>query len=361
LREWIIEVPDIRVYGCDVLLGQGLGDNYPYSREVKLQAVFSAAAFAIENQDKARDDVAQYIAGVEGALRMYEVLLRAKPEVKSAFLDDLLAKRDRGELIDYVATLAKEKCKRSNVELIAAPVGAGVGFVLGLLVTRWFGARLPRRAPGPDGVKDGIRTQRIAKISRRIVFVCVGYYLISGIALHILEPEFDPRYRFMSEYVWGAYGWLMTTTFFVLGLAAIAVAAGLRVVHQSSRSARIGFGMLVIGAVFVCLAGVFKEFVLHSAASAVGLPSVVVATLLLSWSFRHAPGWHRTYRAALLIALGMFAALLSIVVRVGMPGLQQRMFLFLFLLWLSVVAYRLVRVTAERALSEVSDHSVQRN
>jgi hypothetical protein len=109
LREWTIEVPDIRVYVCDELLGHGLGDNYPYLREVNLQVVFSAAAFAIEHQDKARDDIAQYHAGVEGALRLYEVMMKPKPDAKSAFLDDLVAKRDRGELVDHVAKLAKEK------------------------------------------------------------------------------------------------------------------------------------------------------------------------------------------------------------------------------------------------------------
>jgi hypothetical protein len=42
----------------------------------------------------------------------------------------------------------------------------------------------------------------------------------------------------------------------------------------------------------------------------------------------------------------MLVALLSIIVDVGMPGLQQRAFLFLLLLWLSIVAHRLVRVTS---------------
>jgi hypothetical protein len=55
LRKWIIEVPDIKVYACDELLSQGLGGNYPYSSEVKLQPMFSAAAFAIQHPDKARD------------------------------------------------------------------------------------------------------------------------------------------------------------------------------------------------------------------------------------------------------------------------------------------------------------------
>jgi hypothetical protein len=50
--------------------------------------------------------------------------------------------------------------------------------------------------------------------------------------------------------------------------------------------------------------------------------------------------------ATFLIAVGMFAAVVSMIVDVGMPGLQQRAFLALLLLWLSIIVDRLVRVTA---------------
>jgi hypothetical protein len=79
---------------------------------------------------------------------------------------------------------------------------------------------------------------------------------------------------------------------------------------------------------------------------AVGLPSVVMAALLLPWSFRRAPGWRPLFLITLLIALGILTALLSMIIDVGMPGLQQRIFLSLILLWLAIVAHRLVRVTA---------------
>ena len=75
---------------------------------------------------------------------------------------------------------------------------------------------------------------------------------------------------------------------FVLGLAVLTVAVGIRNVHQSSRSAGVGFGLLLIGRLFVCLAGVFKGFPLHNVAGAVGIPSLVMAVLLLSSNFRHA-------------------------------------------------------------------------
>jgi hypothetical membrane protein len=165
------------------------------------------------------------------------------------------------------------------------------------------------------------------------------------IALHILEPEFDPRFRFMSEYALGDYGWLMTTTFFVLGLAAFIVAAGLAQLYESSRSARIGIGLLAVGALFICLAGIFKDSIPHLLAGVVAFPSIVMAELLLSSTFRQAAAWQSIYRATLFIAFGMLAMFLSMVADVGMPGLQQRVFIFLFLLWLAIVVHRLVRVT----------------
>ena len=129
--------------------------------------------------------------------------------------------------------------------------------MLALLVTHWFGGRgvTVQGEIAPVNI-----TTKTATILRTIVLICVAYYIIVGIALHFLEPEYDPRFHFMSDYAWGAYGWLMTTTFFVLGLAVLTVAVGIRDVHQSSRSARIGFGLLVIGALFVCFAGVFRGF-----------------------------------------------------------------------------------------------------
>jgi len=330
LRNWAVEVPDMRFYACDALLGPGLGDAYPYSREVGLQPLLSAAAFAIEHPDKARDEIAQYTAGIEGALRVYEALLKSRPDARSAFLDDLLAKRDRGELVDHVTKVANEKCKRANTDVIASLGGAGLGLLLGLLVARWFPVGLARRVG--------------ATASRRVVFACAAYFVVVVSALHVLEPEFDPRYRFMSEYVWGAHGWLMTTNFFALGLAAFTAAAGLRGAHQSSWSARLGSGVLGVGALFVCLAGVFKDFLPHFAASAVAIPSIILAALLLSWSFRHAAEWRMIHPIALSIALAMLALFAAIYSHFAMPGLLQRAFILLFLVWLSIVADRVARV-----------------
>jgi hypothetical membrane protein len=335
LREWIIEVPDIRVYVCDGLLRDGLGSNYPYSHELNLQAVFSAAAFAIEHPDKARDAIAQYRAGVQGALSAYEALAASRPEAKSAYLDDFIAKRDRGQLAEHVDKLAKEKCKKPKTILLVHLAGAGVGLLLALLVAR-FGARSA----------DNVASAGVARLGQRIVFACAAYYVLVVTALHILEPGFDPRFRFISEYALGRYGWLTTTTFFALALATVVVAAGIREVHPSTWRVRIGFGLLAVASMFICISGVFRDSIPHLLAGAVAFPSLAMAALLLSWTFRRAAGWESIHLATLVIALGMLAAFLSMVADVGVPGVQQRAFLLLLLLWFAIVIHRAVRVRA---------------
>ena len=344
LQEWIADVPDIRFWVCADLLGHALNESYPYSREVNQQVVFSGAAFTLERQDKARDDIAVYTAGVEGALHVYEALARSKPDAKLAFLDALVTKRDQGQLGAHVAREAKERCKRSNIVLTAAPAGAGVGLMLALLIAWGVGRGQATGVAAAEPLTQEA-SRRIATISQKIVLVCVAYYVTAIIVLHFLEPEYDPRFRFVSEYAWSPYGWLMTTTFFALALALVTVAVGLREVSGSSLSARVGFGLLVVGALGVSFAGVFREFIPHSIGGAIGLPSIVIAALMLSWRFRHAKGWRPIQTVMLLIALGMLVALLSVIMDVGMPGLQQRIFLFLVLLWLSVVVHQLVRLT----------------
>jgi len=111
LFQWLTEVPDIEAKVCADLLSKARDDKYPYAGEVTLHELLAAGSFAIEHPDSAKDDVAMYMAGVEGALRAYEAILKLKPDSKWPPLDDLVALRDHGELAAYVAKVAKKKCK----------------------------------------------------------------------------------------------------------------------------------------------------------------------------------------------------------------------------------------------------------
>ena len=101
-------MPDIRFNVCPSLLGDALG-NYRYSREVTLQVMLSGAVLTIEDPGQARDDARVYTAGVEGALRAYGALVNSTSDARSAVLDDLVEKRERGELLDHIAKLARNK------------------------------------------------------------------------------------------------------------------------------------------------------------------------------------------------------------------------------------------------------------
>jgi hypothetical membrane protein len=341
LRQWMIDVPEIRFRFCTELLGHAMPRDYPLVQEINMQVALSGAVFTIEHPERVRDDLANYRAGVEGALRVYERLLGSRPDARLAFLDDLLAKRGQGELDDYVAKLFKEKCPKSHRDQIAWLAGTVATLLLGLGIA-WL---LGRRGTGGDvagaDVAAARGSARIATSGRRTVFVCVAYFAIAVAALHALHPDLDFRFHFMSEYLLGDYGWFMFTAFFTLGLAPLALALELRAVHPASWGARGGAGLLIVAGLFVWLAGIFEDFPLHFVASVVAVPGIVMAALLVSWSLRRSAQWRGTSRAPLAISLAMLAFFLLMVADVGLPGLEQRVFIGLFLLWLAIVASRL--------------------
>jgi hypothetical protein len=112
-RQWLIpfinKAKDISVLVCD-LLGPITNGEHPYSAEIVTQMIFSNAAFQVEHPDKVDDKVAVQTAGIEGALKAYEAIVKAKPEARFDFLDDLIRKRDSGELIEYMRKTVPSKC-----------------------------------------------------------------------------------------------------------------------------------------------------------------------------------------------------------------------------------------------------------
>jgi len=110
LVHWLIDVPDVKVKVCGTLVPALLESKKNYSAEIFTQMVPSAAAFVIQHPDRATDDAAVYMAALEGVLRSYEAILKVKPKAKWPSLDALLEKRDKGELMDYVQSVAAH-CK----------------------------------------------------------------------------------------------------------------------------------------------------------------------------------------------------------------------------------------------------------
>ena len=68
------------------------------------QLTFSQGRFVIEHPELADDRYLESLAGVEGVLRTYQNIKRAKPKVKIAGLEELLAKQQAGQLGEFVKT-----------------------------------------------------------------------------------------------------------------------------------------------------------------------------------------------------------------------------------------------------------------
>lgn len=110
LLRWIDEVPDITVNICPTLLQPLLETNRNFAHEIWLQVMFSSAAFLIEHPDKTADDGAVYLAGVQGALKVYQNIQKVRPQAHWSFLDELIQKRDKGELERYVRDKVDKEC-----------------------------------------------------------------------------------------------------------------------------------------------------------------------------------------------------------------------------------------------------------
>jgi hypothetical protein len=108
---WVIEVPDIHIEMCSAYMSPEKSTDKNYGSEIFSQVMFSSAAFIIEHPDQANDRIAVNLAGLEGALKVYENILPAKPKAKSAFWDGLMEKRNKGELRAYVEEANNTKCK----------------------------------------------------------------------------------------------------------------------------------------------------------------------------------------------------------------------------------------------------------
>ena len=105
--KWVIATDKVSVTVCSLLIS-GIDKKYKYSGEVFGQYTIGMAAFKLANLDKAKDEQAAQLAGIDSALTSYEAMVKEQPRARNAFMDDLLAKRATGALAQYVA---ENNCK----------------------------------------------------------------------------------------------------------------------------------------------------------------------------------------------------------------------------------------------------------
>lgn len=97
---WIIETDKVSVMVCSLILG--VEEKYKYSSELISQYTIGMAAFKLANPERAKDEDAAQLAGVESAIRAYEAIVNEKPKNRNAFMDELITRRTNGTLATYV-------------------------------------------------------------------------------------------------------------------------------------------------------------------------------------------------------------------------------------------------------------------
>jgi len=201
---------------------------------------------------------------------------------------------------------------------------------------------------------------RLDTIAAYITLSSVIYYAIAIILLHILRTDFDPRYRYLSEYVNGPYGALMTSTFFVLSLGSLALAFGLwRTVSSKIRFAP-GTLLWLAWACTVFLAGVYPSDLqespttcngrIHNQMGMIAFPCATLALPLLSLPLRWDKKWRAVWASAVLLSLPMIISFFALD-RLGemhLAGLDERFFLGITLIWMWVIGSKTLAIARGR-------------
>jgi hypothetical protein len=101
LTEWIVQVPDITVNACCQDLDSLDKINDTYSNQLRMQVIYSQAAFILQHP-KVKSDAEKQAAGLAGALRAYRAIQRFDPSAQYPVLDNLLSLEKQGKLLQYV-------------------------------------------------------------------------------------------------------------------------------------------------------------------------------------------------------------------------------------------------------------------
>jgi hypothetical protein len=201
-----------------------------------------------------------------------------------------------------------------------------------------------------------------ANAARISVISAALFVLLLG-SLHLIETEFDPTWRFISEYALGEFGWLMSLAFVAIAvsLASIGVAVFSRVRNVIGY---IGLAIFVLAVVGLLIAAAFKTdpiFTKQEDMTSSGQMHVLgasldyspIAFLLLSYSLSRHGDWASVKKWLFITAI------LSIVLTIGFiftipadgvfgpgvySGLVGRFLMLSYIGWLAIAALHVLKL-----------------
>ncbi|MGW8821519.1 DUF998 domain-containing protein [Paenibacillus lautus] len=194
-----------------------------------------------------------------------------------------------------------------------------------------------------------------------------GNFVLLLCSLHLLQPEFDPTWRFISEYALGDFGWIMHLSFGLLALAQISVAITI-FPHIRTVTGYIGLVILGISAIGVIIAGIYvtdpisvspDDATFSGSMHSIGamLDYTPIAALLISLSLCRLDVWRPMKRVLLTSAMIAIVAMLVFVLRIPqdgqfgpevLAGMFGRFLILAEITWLIVVGIHGVKLGASK-------------
>jgi hypothetical protein len=109
--KWVIEIPDVHVNFCSSILDKMNRSDKKDGPALLAAMMMGQTEFVLQSADRQRGQSAEYQAGVEAVLRVYEALLKVNPKDRQPYLDDLLQRREAGTLEQFVKDREAESCR----------------------------------------------------------------------------------------------------------------------------------------------------------------------------------------------------------------------------------------------------------
>ncbi len=113
---YVIETDDVSIIVCSQIFSTILDKKNKSADELLAQYSIAMAAFKLANPDKAKDENAAQLEGMESMLRAYGNMVKEKAKTKFHALDDLVAKRDKGELKKLVEDAQCDKGETAPIK-----------------------------------------------------------------------------------------------------------------------------------------------------------------------------------------------------------------------------------------------------
>ena len=168
----------------------------------------------------------------------------------------------------------------------------------------------------------------IPLLAAQSAFAASGVSLVLLVVLHFVKPELDPSWRTVSEYAIGPHGWMMTGCFIAQSLGCIALFIAIRPQAQNWVG-YLGLFFLLAAALGPALAAIFPTDLIttspattsdtgrmHTIAGIIGLPSLPVAALLLSFHLTRKSAWsakrNQIWAAAIVVVLSLVIMLATV-------------------------------------------------